>query len=432
MNRFRPSPAIALLCGLLLTGASARAAPADLSPALSRIVETHGLAGVAATVVTRDGVVADGAAGRAVIDPAEPARERAMSADAPLRWASVSKLVMTLGVMRLVEQGRLDLDRDVSDYLGWQLRNPAHPDRPVTLRLLLSHRSSLSDAGGYIFPLGERIRDRLTADNWATEAPGAIFSYANVNYGIAASAMEAATGERFDRLMTRLLFAPLKMDACFNWSGCSPAAFARAAVLYRKGIDETQWRPDGPWIAQTDDLRGQPPACLVRRAEGAACDLSGYKPGDNGALFSPQGGVRMSVRDMGTIARLLLGDGKVDGVRILKPSSVRAMFTPQWRMGQGATGDTYGGLMRCWALSVQCQTGDAPGQDQPLHPRRTRWAGHLGDAFGLWSGLWVDRAAGRAYVYAVTGTADDPAKQPGRVSGYKAYEEAVLAELAAR
>jgi CubicO group peptidase (beta-lactamase class C family) len=432
MKLLRRSPAMVVLCGLLLTGASARAAPADLSPALSGIVERHGLAGVAATVVSRDRVLGEGAAGRAVIDAADPARERALTADAPLRWASVSKLVMTLGVMRLVEQGKLDLDRDVSDYLGWQLRNPAHPERPVTLRLLLSHQSSLSDAGGYIFVLGERIRDRLGPDNWAKEPPGAIFSYANVNYGIAASVMEAATGERFDRLMTRLLFAPLKLDACFNWSGCSPAAPAKAVVLYRKGLDETQWRPDGPWIAQVDDLRGRTPDCLVRRAEGAGCDLSGYRPGDNGALFSPQGGVRMSVRDMGVIARMLLNDGKVDGVRVLKPSSVRAMFAPQWRMGQGATGDTYGGLMRCWGLSVQCQTGDAPGQDQPLYPKRTRWAGHLGDAFGLWSGLWVDRAAGRAYVYAVTGTADDPAKQPGKVSGYKAYEEAVLAELAAR
>ena len=417
---------------MLLSAARAEAGPSDLGPQLSPLVTTYGLSGVVATRVTSRGVAAEGATGRAVIDPGDPARERPLTVDAPLRWASVSKLVTTIGIMRLVEQGTLDLDRDVSDYLGWQLRNPAHPDVPVTLRLLLSHRSSLTDGGGYTFLLGERIRDKLGADSWAKEGPGGVFSYANVNYGVAASVMEAATGERFDRLMTRLVFAPLKLDACYNWSGCSPAALAKAVVLYRKGLDETQWRPEGPWIAQVDDLRGRPPECLVRRPEGAACDLSGYRPGDNGALFSPQGGVRMSVRDMGVIARLLLNDGKVDGVRLLRPASVRAMFTLQWRMGQGATGDTYGGLMRCWGLSVQCQIGEAPGQDQPLYPLRTRWAGHLGDAYGLWSGLWIDRRDGRAYVYAVTGTADDPAKQPGKVSGYKAYEEAVLARLAAR
>jgi len=427
----RRSPAIALLCGLLLGGASARAAPADLSPALAGIVAAEGLAGVAATTVTTRGPLREGAAGHAVIDPADPSRERALTVDAPLRWASVSKLVTTLGILRLVEAGKLDLDRDVSDYLGWRLRNPAFPERPVTLRLLLSHQSSLTDGGGYTFLLGERIRDKLGPDSWAKEGPGDVFSYANVNYGVAATVMEAATGERFDRLMTRLVFQPLKIDACYNWSGCSPAALAKAAALYRKGLDETQWKPDGPWVAQVDDLRGRAPDCLVRRPEGAACDLDAYRPGDNGALFSPQGGVRMSVRDMGVIARLLLGEGQVGGVRLLRPATVRTMLTPQWRWGQGTAGDTYGGLMRCWGLSVQCQIGDAAGQDQPLWPRKTRWVGHLGDAYGLWSGLWVDRAAGRAYVYAVTGTADDPAKQPGKASGHKAYEEAVLAVLAA-
>ena len=65
--------------------------------------------------------------------------------------------------MRLVEQGRLDLDRDVSDYLGWSLRNPAFPDRPITLRLLLSHRSSLRDGVDYAIPLGTTLQSVLAA-----------------------------------------------------------------------------------------------------------------------------------------------------------------------------------------------------------------------------------------------------------------------------
>ena len=44
---------------------------------------------------------------------------RAVTTDDPVRVASVSKLVVAIGVMRLVEAGKLDLDRDVSDYLGW-------------------------------------------------------------------------------------------------------------------------------------------------------------------------------------------------------------------------------------------------------------------------------------------------------------------------
>ncbi len=56
---------------------------------------------------------------------ADRARGRLLTIDDPVRIASITKLVVALGVMRMVEEGRLELDRDVSDYLGWPLRNPA-------------------------------------------------------------------------------------------------------------------------------------------------------------------------------------------------------------------------------------------------------------------------------------------------------------------
>ena len=59
---------------------------------------------------TADGITASGASGLA-----DRARGRALTIDDPVRIASISKLVVALGVMRLVEQGRLDLDRDVSE-----------------------------------------------------------------------------------------------------------------------------------------------------------------------------------------------------------------------------------------------------------------------------------------------------------------------------
>ncbi len=421
---------IALVCGgiALLASGCARGGAAAGDP-LQALVDgrpgvSPGLSGLAAVVVDRGGERRAEARGLAVIDAAAA---RPMRVDAPLRVASVSKLVMTLGVLRLVEQGTLDLDRDVSDYLGWRFRNPAHPDVPITLRLLLSHRSSLRDDGGYFFPLGATLQESLSAKSWhAMQPPGAVFSYANLNFGVAASVMERATGERFDRLMQRLLFEPLAVDACFNWSGCSAAAVARAAALYRKSRNEEGWAPSPDWVAQVDDLRGRPPACLVRLATpNASCDLVGYRPGDNGTLFSPQGGLRISIRDLGRIARLLLNEGELDGVRLLEPETLRLMLTPLWREGEGATGETYGGLMRCYGLSVQCLIG---GGDQPV-AGNPRWVGHMGDAYGLWSGIWIDPVAGRGFAYAVTGTAANPADYPGKRSAFRAYEEALLTEL---
>ena len=75
--------------------------------------------------------------------------------DHKMRVASISKLVVAIGVMRLVEQEKADLDADVSGYLGWTLRNPNHPTQIITLRQLLSHTSSVRDAGKYFIAAGK-------------------------------------------------------------------------------------------------------------------------------------------------------------------------------------------------------------------------------------------------------------------------------------
>jgi CubicO group peptidase (beta-lactamase class C family) len=68
--------------------------------------------------------------------------------DTLYRIASISKMMTTLGLMRLVEAGKVDLDADVSGYLGFPLRNPRFPERPIALRHLLTHTSSLRDEAG--------------------------------------------------------------------------------------------------------------------------------------------------------------------------------------------------------------------------------------------------------------------------------------------
>jgi CubicO group peptidase (beta-lactamase class C family) len=144
----------------------------------------------------RDGTVATRAEGKADL-----ATGRNVTADDPVRVASISKLVTAIGVMRLVEAGTLDLDADVSTYLGWPLRHPRFPATKITLRLLLSHQSSLTDAAGYYAtPLGEPLKTILDDPKaWDdAHAPGTHFRYTNLNFPLVAMAMENATGERFD------------------------------------------------------------------------------------------------------------------------------------------------------------------------------------------------------------------------------------------
>lgn len=345
----------------------------------------------------------------------DPATRRPVSADDPVRVASISKLVVTVAVMRLVEQRRLDLDRPVGDYLGYRVANPAFADQPVTLRHLLSHTSSLRDHDDrYAIPLGETLKAVLgDPASWdAAHGPtSAYFAYANVNFPVVASIIERVTGERFDQAMRRLVLAPMKLDACFNWPTCSDRAIARAVVLTQDGV------------AVRDDLKGKRPDCPVFVREGAACDLTHFIAGDNGALFSPQGGLRISARDLARIGRMLAGGGVIDGVRILSPESVAAMTTPAWTW-TGANGDTEGGIYCRFGLSIHLLATAMDGcRDDPGLPQGD-WVGHSGEAYGLRSGLWWDRKSGRGMAYYTTGL---PADAPTGKSGFTAPEEADVA-----
>jgi CubicO group peptidase (beta-lactamase class C family) len=350
---------------------------------------------------------------------ADRATGRGVTADDPVRVASISKLVTALGVMRLVDQKRLDLDRDVSDYLGWKLRHPAFPDKPITLRLLLSHRSGLTDEADYLIPLGETVRQRLANPKaWdPAHGPGDNqgadwFHYTNLNFPVVASVMEAATGERFDRLMHRLVLAPLGLSACYNWSPCDASAAARAVVLYRA---------DGS-VAR-DDLHGLLPACPV--LADSHCDLAAYVPGWNGALFSPQGGLRISMRELARIGQLLARGGR----GFLSQRSFAELTTPHWRFngtnGVGENGAPDGFFCACGLAVQNIGSGGAGCHDDPFGDGIKR-IGHPGEAYGLRSGLWLDPKTGRGLAFFTTAVPDDA---PKGASAFTAAEEAVLARV---
>lgn len=351
----------------------------------------------------RDGIVSSNARGLA-----DRATGRALTVDDPVRIASVSKLVVALGVMRLVEAGQLDLDRDVSDTLGWKLRNPAFPNSPISLRMLLSHRAGLRDDIDYAIPLGGDIRMAL-ADPKAFDPrhkPGAYFQYANLDFPVIATLVEAATGERFDRVMQRTVLAPLGLDACYNWPSCSDAAVARAVVLY-----------DGEGKPVRDDLHGRRPDCPVVPAANGGCDWEAYRPATNGALFSPQGGLRISARDLATIGRLLLNQGRHNGQTFLSEASIAALSADPW-VHDGSNGDSEQGFYCGYGLALQL-LGRCPPHDD-LFGDRLAWIGHAGEAYGLRSGLWIDPARGQGIAFFATGNPDDP---PRGSSAYTQAEE---------
>ncbi len=386
------------------------------------------------------------AAASAANAPAEASaggRAADFAADLPVdrntRWraASISKPAAALGAMRLVEAGRLDLDRDVSDYLGYALRNPAYPDAPITLRMLLGHTSSLRDAGFYYPPLGTALSELLLpggrhyggGEHFAAPGtaapggapgpdlrPGAFYEYCNLGYGILGSAVERVTGKRFDLYMKEALFDPLGIDAAYNPCLLSEQAFGGLSPIYRKApADSEAWDPEGPWHPQIDDYKNGKPAIPVRLPAGAqpGSSLADYVPGENGSLFSPQGGMRISAPDLAAIALLFINGGAArtasGEARLLSERSIEAMTTPGWTFAKKGASPACaeGGGNACFEHSPVYATGI--GLMRPTGPGGgpALW-GHRGNAYGFLGGMFFDRESRRGYVYMIGGVGADP------------------------
>lgn len=359
----------ALLAVLLLAGCTT-SSPAKVETTTSRVVRAAKVkVDFTATQMSTDFAEGDaGVAGRAV------------TIDNPVRVASISKLVAALGAMRLVEQGKLDLDRDVGAYLGWQVRNPAFPDAPITMRHLLSHRSGLRDTVDYIVPLDGELPTVLAQTKaWELRyPPGDYFSYANINSPLIAAVMEGATGERFDALMARLVLTPLKLDACYNWgAGCSGGRRAQAVTLLR---------PNGD-LARDAAITGKDP-CPVYAASDGSCDVEKlYRLARNGSAFSPQGGLRISARDLAKVGQVLLTEGKP----LMSKKTFADMIRPVW-IFDGSNGDDDKGYFKAYGLGIHWLK-DAAGD---------QWIGHVGEAYSLRAGFWVNPKQRRGFVRFVT------------------------------
>jgi CubicO group peptidase (beta-lactamase class C family) len=224
--------------------------------------------------------------------------------------------------------------------------------------------------------------------------------------------MERVTGERFDVLMSRLVLKPLKLDACFNWgAGCSATAYRRAVVLYRASGEVAR-----------DDLHGVPPVCVVYLGDGTKCDLATYRPGDNGALFSPQGGLRISMRDLAKVGQMLARRGK----GFLSAQGFAEMTRPQWRFdGSNGLGEdgTASGFFCAYGLALHTLGNQQAGcKDDPFGDNKRR-IGHSGDAYGLRAGLWWDPVNGQGIAFFTSAVPDDAPK--GR-SAFTAIEESVV------
>jgi CubicO group peptidase (beta-lactamase class C family) len=409
----------------------------ELDQRLAAVMETPGaaLSGLAVVLYAQGAIQYEGYFGHRFIDADDPARSLPVTAETRFRVASISKVVTTLAVMQLVERGLLDLDADVSDVLGWRLRNPHWPQTPITTRMLLTHISSLRDGEIYTFPPATPLAEVFQPHSPYYEsgahfaapvadadlAPGRFFTYCNLGFGVLGTLIERLSGERFDAYVDRHVLAPLGVDASFNVCNLSDAGLRNLATLYRRQRAGA-WDASAPWVAQVDDVRGVRPPVPV--------GLDAYRPGANGTVFSPQGGLRISARDLVEVMKLFLYSGQGRMGQVVLPTTIEQILSEQWRFDPAtANGDPYGGLMRGWGLGLHHLTA-APADrfgasDRVISGNTTLCWGHLGDAYGLLAAMLFDPLRGTGCIYIIGGVGRDPETYRGDHSAFYRWEEQI-------
>jgi len=265
-----------------------------------------------------------------------------ISTDDIFRIASISKSFTATALMQLFEQGKFDLDDDVSDALGMTIRNPNYTDIPVTYRMLLTHTSSLNDTMGY-FSFNV-IDQTVNDDYWRSYnsyAPGTEYQYCNLGYNMLGALVEIHSGERFDTYIDNHILKPLNMNAGFNVNTLDAKQFV---TLY-------SFREGKPAASDAYSIRSNA--------------FENYAMGRSTTIFSPTGGMKIAPKDLAKHMLVQINGGIYDGIQILKPESVVAMQTPH-------QDNNYGFAIRTADKLIEGET----------------LKGHTGDAYGLYSAMF--------------------------------------------
>ncbi|MFC3713258.1 serine hydrolase domain-containing protein [Sphingoaurantiacus capsulatus] len=252
----------------------------------------------ASIVLVRDGrIILSKAYGYADLE-----KRLAASTDATLyRQASISKLFTWLLVMQLVEQGKLDLDRDVNTYLDFRI--PPAFGKPITLRDLMTHTPGFDERLRGVFDPGvpKPIRQTMSGNIPSREyAPGTTMAYSNYGAALGGYIAERAAGVPFEQLVEDRIFRPLRMTRS-TFRQPVPASLGGAVAKgYLPGSREAL---DFEWVATTS-----------------------------------AGGMSATPADMGRFLAMLAGGGALNDVRIVSPQSIATMMRLQRPVAAGASG----------------------------------------------------------------------------------------------
>lgn len=276
----------------------------ELERELENEVDSEVLPSIAYCVVRNDMVLHSGAIGLADRDKDRPANDQTR-----YLVASISKTITAVALMQLVEQNLIDLDEDINPFLPYPIRNPNHPNAPITCRMLLSHTSSISDAfqenfNLYCFgmdcpmSLAEYMENVFmpggmfhSTQNFSGQAPGTSEDYSNLASALVGYLVERIAQVPFDTYCHDNIFQPLGMTRT-GWR-LANIPLDELAIPYSPDIPD----PNNPHYTFPD---------------------------------YPNGGLRTTVLDLSRFLRAIILNGTLEGTQILTSSSMAEMKSLQF------------------------------------------------------------------------------------------------------
>lgn len=308
---------------------------------LDEIAMEHKAIGLAVAVVKDNEIVFSHALGYK-----DKEAQEALSTDDLFRIASISKSFSSTAIMQLVDEGRISLEDDFGDLIGFPVRNPKFPDTKITLKMVLSHTSSINDRNGYFnLDVINPHKNESWKGAYNDYEPGTDYEYCNLNFNMIGAVIEKITNERFDVAIKKRVLDPLNLSAGYCIDSLDQSRFVNLYAYNEK----------------LDSFNVQPAAYDARRDE-----LKQYVLGHSAPVFSPTGGLKISSSDLARYMMMHMNYGEIDGVRILsEPSSLLMQTKITDKEGYGLA------LMETEELI------------QGVH-----LVGHTGSAYGLYSTMF--------------------------------------------
>ena len=295
--------------------------------------------------------------------------------DTIYRIASVSKIIVALCAMKLVEEGKMDIHEDVSKYLGFTLRNPNHPDKIITLEHIMTQTSSITDGfddpnKGYDAVNGPSVyvplKEILTNPNYEyynpktylSEAPGTRWMYSNFGCGILACIVERVSGKLFTDYVKEILLDPLEIDGGFR-AGQVKNQDNIASLYHYNDEGYKKLRTSEQFVKYMFPI---------------------YPIGDN--FRGPAGGLFISAKDLSKIMMMMMNKGTYKGIKLFNEETILEMEKVH-----------YGGYIP----DPQYKAKGLQLCHLPFYTKEPMY-GHFGTAYGLKSFMFYNRDNGYIFM----------------------------------